>query len=239
MKRSLFILATLAMSSALYAAEPGFYTREKVLDIFAQYNPSVLENAQQNIACIGTLLLDKYDKITHSYGRFPTKRFILIYFTFIGSILRKFGYKTQYYDSAHSPGNHFFKVDYVTGADLFVRRSVIDQFGAFDPDFFMYYEESEMQKRYSENGYFSYIYDEPKIYHLEGLSSKKKSWLSRKAMSINGCFLYQKKHSSKTTYYLFRMIFAFMELCIFFYPKDTLKNKLTYLKKIFDFSNHN
>lgn len=48
MKRSLFILATLAMSSALYAAEPGFYTREKVLDIFAQYNPSVLENAQQN-----------------------------------------------------------------------------------------------------------------------------------------------------------------------------------------------
>lgn len=48
MKRSLFILATLAMSSALYAADPGPYTRETVLDIFAQYNPSVLENAQQN-----------------------------------------------------------------------------------------------------------------------------------------------------------------------------------------------
>ena len=48
MKRSLFILATLAMSSALYAADPSPYTREKVLDIFAQYNPSVLANAQQN-----------------------------------------------------------------------------------------------------------------------------------------------------------------------------------------------
>ena len=36
------------MSSALYAADPGPYTREKVLDIFAQYNPSVLANAQQN-----------------------------------------------------------------------------------------------------------------------------------------------------------------------------------------------
>lgn len=49
MRRSLFILATLAMSSALYAqAEAGHYNREKVLDIFTQYNPAVLENAQQN-----------------------------------------------------------------------------------------------------------------------------------------------------------------------------------------------
>ena len=37
------------MSSALYAqAEPGNYTREKVLEIFSQYNPAVLENARQN-----------------------------------------------------------------------------------------------------------------------------------------------------------------------------------------------
>lgn len=48
MKRSLFILATLAMSSALYAGEPSLYTRETVLDIFSQYNPGVLERAQQN-----------------------------------------------------------------------------------------------------------------------------------------------------------------------------------------------
>ena len=51
MKKTLFILATLAMSSALYAqAEAGVYTREKVLELFAQYNPSVLEKARQNEA---------------------------------------------------------------------------------------------------------------------------------------------------------------------------------------------
>ena len=51
MKRSLFILATLAMSSALYAQpKADNYTREKVLELFAQYNPSVLENARQNEA---------------------------------------------------------------------------------------------------------------------------------------------------------------------------------------------
>lgn len=47
MRRSLFILASLALSSALYAqAEPAPFSREQVLEIFSQYNPSVLEQAQ-------------------------------------------------------------------------------------------------------------------------------------------------------------------------------------------------
>lgn len=64
MRRSLFILATLAMSSALYAqADGGRYNREKVLDIFSQYNPTVLENAQQNADYNTVLegLLSSYD----------------------------------------------------------------------------------------------------------------------------------------------------------------------------------
>ena len=49
MRRSLFFLATLAMSSALYAQpDASGFNREKVLDIFAQYNPAVLENARSN-----------------------------------------------------------------------------------------------------------------------------------------------------------------------------------------------
>ena len=49
MKRSLFILAFLAMYSASYAqADDAFYTREQVLDIFSQYNPSALEKARQD-----------------------------------------------------------------------------------------------------------------------------------------------------------------------------------------------
>ena len=47
MKRSLAVLALLALSSASLCATEN-YNREKVLALFAQYNPSVLENAQQN-----------------------------------------------------------------------------------------------------------------------------------------------------------------------------------------------
>lgn len=47
MRRSLFILAVLALAPALHAqADNARFTREQVLEIFAQYNPSVLERAQ-------------------------------------------------------------------------------------------------------------------------------------------------------------------------------------------------
>lgn len=49
MKRGVFLLASLVLTSALYSqAEGGAFTREQVLEIFAQYNPSVLEKAQEN-----------------------------------------------------------------------------------------------------------------------------------------------------------------------------------------------
>ena len=49
MKRSVFLLASLALCSALYAQSgESLFSREQVLDIFAQYNPSVLEKARQS-----------------------------------------------------------------------------------------------------------------------------------------------------------------------------------------------
>lgn len=73
MKKSLFILATLAMSSALYGqTESGYYTREKVLDLFAQYNPAVLENARQNSDYNAVLesFLSSYQKIENAPNRY-------------------------------------------------------------------------------------------------------------------------------------------------------------------------
>ena len=47
MKRSLFLLASLVFTSALYAQAGASFTREQLLDIFEHYNPSVLEKAAQ------------------------------------------------------------------------------------------------------------------------------------------------------------------------------------------------
>ena len=49
MKKSLFLLAMAVMSTALYAqGENTPLTQEQVLDVFARFNPSVLEKAKQN-----------------------------------------------------------------------------------------------------------------------------------------------------------------------------------------------
>lgn len=60
------------------------------------------------------------------------------------------------------------EVAYIIGADLMMRRSDIDRFGAFSPDFFMYYEEIELCHRIHKAGYKVMSVPEAEIQHLEG-----------------------------------------------------------------------
>lgn len=56
-------------------------------------------------------------------------------------------------------------VDYVTGADLFLRRSVLDKIGVFDERFFLYAEEMDLQYRMSVAGYQRAVIAGPEIVH--------------------------------------------------------------------------
>lgn len=59
MRRTLLILAALALTPAVYAQEDSSrFTREQVLEIFSQYNPSVLEQASQS---------DDYNAVLESF----------------------------------------------------------------------------------------------------------------------------------------------------------------------------
>ena len=76
MKHSLFLLASLVFTSALYAqTETSLFTREQVLDIFTQYNPALLEKAQQTQEY--QVLLDEFIK-TFQVPDTPQGRFTLI-----------------------------------------------------------------------------------------------------------------------------------------------------------------
>lgn len=190
-----------------------------------------MEICDNRICCLGTLLFNKQMQHMHSYGKFPTKRFELIWQTFIGTILRSFGHETSYYDSKIWVKGNFFKVEYITGADLFVRRSVIDDYGGFDEDFFMYYEETEMEYRFTSHGRFCYIYDAPHIIHLEGASMAKEKSLRKRSLALPSCFLYHKKTSSYISYILFRIIFIIFSIPILFAPKYSMIDKWSYIKQ--------
>ena len=44
-------------------------------------------------------------------------------------------------------------VDWVLGAAMMIRRSAMDVFGAFDPDIFLYFEDTDICRRSWEAGY--------------------------------------------------------------------------------------
>lgn len=140
-----------------------------------------MESHDERIACMGCILMGTNGQRTHSYGKFPT---------LVNEIMRRVPLLRRYkkgmvgFDtkpiSIIDP--HCFEVEYVTGADLFMRKDIADKYGLFDPDFFLYYEETEMQYRYRKHHYISCIIDTPSIIHFGAGSNKEKvsrwSWNS-------------------------------------------------------------
>ena len=61
-------------------------------------------------------------------------------------------------------------VQYITGADLFMKN---DENAEFDTNYFMYYEESDMQYKLFNNGMSCKLLNEPKIKHLTYKENKE------------------------------------------------------------------
>ncbi len=65
---------------------------------------------------------------------------------------------------------HPIKVGYITGADLMLRAELIEKIGGFAPEFFMYFEETDLCCRIHRAGYDVMSVPSAKIIHLEGKS---------------------------------------------------------------------
>lgn len=80
---------------------------------------------------------------------------------------------------------------YISGAALMINRLVFLENNGFDPDFFMYYEETELTHRIRKSGYAVYSTPKAKIMHLEGASA-----INKKSTAMNtfeSKFIYLKK----------------------------------------------
>lgn len=63
------------------------------------------------------------------------------------------------------------RVGYITGADMMIKKSILNKVGLFDKDFFMYFEETELTYRIKKIGYQVISVPMAKIIHLEGKST--------------------------------------------------------------------
>lgn len=100
----------------------------------------------------------------------------------------------------HNFTSYPIEVGYVTGADMMVKREVLDNVGSFDPDFFMYYEETELSYRIKKEGYKIMSVPDARIIHLEGRSCETSN--RREQMKSASKKIYYKKTSRITSYYI-------------------------------------
>lgn len=191
------------------------------------------EHKEDNIGGLGCILCDGNNQRCHSYAKLNTwKEIVKSYF--IAPFCKSKAKEIMAMD-AEDESKDAFEVGYVTGADLFVSRKVIDECGCFDPDFFMYSEESEMQWRFKKHGYKNMIIKSPKIMHLEGMSqAKKKSPTMKKIiMTQSSLYLYVKKTSSKFEYLLFQLLFPITRLPFLLLSRRSIRDKVLYIKMFF------
>lgn len=192
----------------------------------------------ENVGCVGCMLRDKDGDITHSYSRFPKMiRTILadsVYPVLWKShILSKLPSTSNYVKGRE--GSRWFDVDYITGADLMIRRDVCEKLGMFDPDFFMYSEEVEMQHRYMKAGFRRIINNEAQIVHLVGKSTGTLT-PQKRTMIMKSMFLYFKKTSNPVTYHIFNIIYKlfYIPFNIFCFPffKGSAREKFLHIKNV-------
>lgn len=132
-------------------------------------------------------------------------------------------------------------VGYICGADMMIRKDAFENAGKFDPDFFLYYEESELSYRIKKKNYRIQLIPSAKIIHLAGQSGTEKKELSAFILAEKwySRFLYFRKvYNERQPYYLYLLysLQCFIGITLFsFIPhkKVIWKNRLHHMQKGF------
>jgi len=93
------------------------------------------------------------------------------------------------------PGDAPFPADWLSGAALLLRRSLVEQLGGFDPRFFLYFEETDLCRRAKHRGWEVWAHGGASARHRMGGSSDG-----------NGTLMYQgciAKHYFESRFYYF------------------------------------
>jgi len=109
--------------------------------------------------------------LQYSCRNFPLVKYVL----YDALFLSKFFARSRYfgrYRLSHWGHDRDIDVDWVSGACMMTRRSVIEKVGLFDERFFMYCEEVDLCKRISNSGLRIHYLSSAKVIHYEGQSSK-------------------------------------------------------------------
>lgn len=98
------------------------------------------------------------------------------------------------------------EVDWITGAFLLCRRSVLEGVGGFDEDYFMYCEDMDLCYRVRRRGYLVVYYPAASIMHHGNRSGAKKWAEGREAEIVRSELIFLSKHRGRLSWLLFRVL---------------------------------
>jgi len=141
-------------------------------------------------ACGGVLTNYKGD-IIYTYNKFPG---------YFWEFLQSMGTGSEYIidklnNKIRNNENLYFEVDWLIGAFMFIRKDIIDKLNGFDENFFLYYEDVDIQKRIKDSGYRIFCLKNVEIKHAE--QSSVKSIEGENVYFYHMCrskIIYMKKH---------------------------------------------
>lgn len=121
------------------------------------------------------------------------------------------------------------EVDFVTGAAMFIRRDAFEAIQGFDEDFFLYYEETDLQRRLRAGGLRHFLITGPGIQHLEGGSGKAR--MGSRILSETSMYRYFAKHRGRGAL-LWVFYLAFSLSAVFTLPRYKPRDNFRYIRFI-------
>lgn len=161
------------------------------------------------------MLLDPTGCPNNSFGLFPSPKNELLYL--LGKV----------FNESINVLNRENNVDYITGADMFMRHDLFETMEGFDSNIFMYYEETDLQYRMAKLGLKRLIIEGPEIVHLEGGSFQQKGLSFNRFMMAQKSYNYfVRKHYRGFRYLCFRYSLILIRLTILFTTRWSWKEKM-------------
>lgn len=192
----------LARGRNFFCLNPDTIITNNALKILSDY----LDKNERVGACGGNLYTDTMLP-NHSFRRYLLGwrwELNILLFDKLEKVL--YGKNTEFNYTEES-----LEVGYITGADLMVKRNVVQNVGAFSPDFFMYFEETDLCYRIKRKGYKIMNVPQAKIIHFEGGSfmAGEDAKINVKAIerSENGRIIYYRRNFHKVPVCFLNLIY--------------------------------
>jgi GT2 family glycosyltransferase len=135
------------------------------------------------------------------------------------SFMRRF--RSKAYPDRHLRYESPIKVDYVTGAAMFVRTKMFFEARGFDDNIFLFLEEEDLALRLNKAGYPAYFVPDAEFIHFGGKSTGKSFEIDREYYI--SFFYYLRKHKNWLEIQAFKLFYFIKNLRKFYKDKKFIR----------------